>query len=304
MVVAQILGTLVGSILTILASGRLYLPSFRAPIRRLVRDGLPYEGSLVAVSLAGLASSMIVAAQLGVRGVGLFAWCTILATPLLSALAAFHSVAAPTLARMRRGDGSRYDESVRMVTVAAGTLAAVGAGSLVGLVHPIVEFVFGSRWLAATRAVQFCLLGAIPTAILNALAADANARQLRRLTLLSALVGGAASLIVLVPLTKVAGVGGASAAAYCVGPTISALVFVLGLRVRIGVTVVRTLRLFAPLAAASVVLGGISTGPYQLAAACAVMAVIGVSCVWFAERALATRIYRTLRRSQALDPAM
>jgi O-antigen/teichoic acid export membrane protein len=205
---------------------------------------------------------------------------------------------------MRRDDRSRYEESVSVVIAAAGSLVAVGAGCLVGLVHPIIEFVFGSRWLPATTAVQFCLLGTIPTAIFNALAADANARQMVRLILLSALIGGGTSLIILIPLMLIGGIGGASAAAYCVGPAAAAAVFVVGLHVAIGRSILRIVRLFAPLALLSFLLGGFANDPFQFVAACAVMAAVGALSVCLLERALAKRIWRMLRRSPSPDPVI
>ncbi len=301
MVVAQLVGASVGTILTLRASGRLYVPSIRGPIARLIRQGLPYQSSLVASSLAGTASSIVVAAELGVRGIGLFAWCTILATPLMGALLAVHSASAPTLARMRRNDGSRYEESVTIMTRAAGSLAAVGSGCLIGLVHPTIEYVFGARWLPATTAVQLCLAGTIPLAIMNALAADANARQMRRITLLAALAGGAASLITLVPLAAVAGVGGASIAAYCVGPATSVAVFAAGLHARIWPSIFGSLRLFVPLAAFSFALARLATGPLGFVVACILAGSAAAGAVLLGERLLATRILRQLRRQPVAE---
>jgi O-antigen/teichoic acid export membrane protein len=301
-VIAQIVGTAVATCLTVRASGRLFLPSVSGPVLHMVRDGLPYGGSAVAANLAGTVTNLVVAAQLGARGIGLFAWCTILATPVTGALAAVHSVSAPTLARMRRDDGTRYEESVGVVMRTLAVTAAIAAGCLMGLTSPTIRFVFGDRWLPATAAVQFCLAGTIPTAILAVLAADANAQLMRRLTLVSALAGGAATLVVLWPLAALDGVAGASAAAYCVGPIVAAAVFVWGMRAPLTGPLLRSLRLFAPLVVVSLVLGRLVHTPAELAAACTATGAAGLVAAYLAEGDLAKRLVRMMRKPGSSPP--
>ena len=91
-VIAQIVGTALATVLTVRASGRLFLPSLRGPVVKMIREGLPYGASVWATMLTGTITNVLVAAELGARGIGLFAWCTILATPVTGALAAVHSV--------------------------------------------------------------------------------------------------------------------------------------------------------------------------------------------------------------------
>jgi O-antigen/teichoic acid export membrane protein len=302
MVLAYTLGSSLASVLTVRASGRLYLPTIRAPIRRLVRRGLPLQGALIMTGVTGTVTNLVVAAQLGSRGIGFFAWCTILATPLMGAIAAMQSATAPTLARMRRDDGSRYSESAAVMTRAVGVVAAVGAGCLIGLAHPIIEYVFGSRWLPATAAVQLCLAGCIPLAICAALQADANARMERRLTFVASLLGGSVSLAVLVPLALNGGVGGASLAAFCVAPAVASAVFALGLRARMWSTLRSALGLFFGLTIVSFTLDQFVSSPLGLAAACVVTGCAAVAAVYLAERTLTMRILRQLRRQSVADP--
>jgi O-antigen/teichoic acid export membrane protein len=302
MVIAQIVGTTVGTCLTVRASGKLFLPTLRGPVLRLVRDGLPFGGGLWATSLTGTATNLIVAAQLGARGIGFFAWCTILATPLAGVLAAVHSVSVPTLARMRRDDGTRYDESVGVVMRTMATTAAVAAGCLIGLASPTIRFVFGPRWLPATGAVQFCLFGMIPAAILAVLASDANARLLRRRTLASGLTGGVATLAVIWPLSAVDGVAGASAAANCVGPIAAIAVFVWGMPVSVTAPALRSLRLFIPLLAISILLGHLVHTPLEFAAACAVAGATGVVAAYLTEGELMKLIVRMMRSRGTPQP--
>lgn len=304
MVIAQVVGTAVGTYLTVRASGRLIRPSLNGPVWRLVRDGLPFGGGVWATTLTGTATNLLVAAQLGARGIGLFAWCTILATPIAGALAAVHSVSVPTLARMRRDDGARYDESVSVMMQTMGVTAAVAAGCLIGLASPTIRYVFGERWLPATTAVQFCLAGTIPTAFGAVLASDANARLMRRTSLASGLVGGFATLVVLWPLSAIGGVGGASAAATCVGPIAALAVFVWGMRAPIIGPLLRTLRLFAPLLALSVVLGRLVHSPVEFIAACAAMGCVGIAVAYVAEGDLARRILRVLRSAGPSAPSV
>ena len=297
MVIAQVVGTLLTTVLTVHASGRFYLPSIRGPVLALVRDGLPYQGGVVATAVTGSLANILVAVQLGATGVGLFAWCTILSRPILGALSSVHTVASPTLARMRRDDGTRYDESVAVIARTLAAIAAVAAGCLIGVVSPTIRFVFAAHWLPATGAVQFCLAGTIPTAILSVLASDANARFMRRTTLASALVAGAATLVTLWPLAAAFGVAGASAAAFCIGPIAGAAVFVYGLRPRLTDPLFTAARLFLPLLALSFAIGRFVHSPVDLAAACCVIGVAGAGLAYLLEGRLVNRILRLMRQA-------
>jgi O-antigen/teichoic acid export membrane protein len=251
--------------------------------------------------VAGTVATGVVAAMLGARGLGFYAWCTILATPVIGALTAVHSVSAPTLARMRRDDGTRYEESVEVTTRALAVIAAIAAGCLIGLAGPTIRFIFGERWLPATTAVQFCLAGTIATAILNVLAADANAKMMRRTTLISAVIGGIAILATLWPLIELEGVAGASLAYFCIGPVVSIAVFVYALGTRIANTVFRAMRLFVPLLALSIALGRLVHTPAEFAVICAVTGIAGALAGYVGEGELFRRIVRMLRRREGLN---
>jgi PST family polysaccharide transporter len=299
MVIAQIVGTTVGMVLIVRASGRFYLPAINRSIWRLVHDGFPYQGSLILTTVAGTVATGVVAAMLGAHGLGLYAWCTILATPVIGALTAVHSVSAPTLARMRRDDGARYEESVEVITRTLAVIAAIAAGCLIGLANPTIRYIFGERWLPATGAVQFCLAGTIATAILNVLAADANAKMMRRTTLIAAVIGGLAILATLWPLIELDGVAGASAAYFCIGPIVSTAVFAYALRTRIADTAFRAMRLFVPLLALSIVLGRLAHTPAEFALVCAGSGIAGAAAGYFGEGELFRRIVRMLRLRDA-----
>lgn len=295
LVIARFVGQAVATVLTVRASGRLFLPSFRGPVMRMVRDGIPYGASVWTATFTGTLTNVIVAAQLGARGIGLFAWCTILATPVSGALAAVRAVSAPTLAKMRRDDGKRYDESVTIVMRMMAATAAFSAGCLIGLASPTIHYVFGERWLPATTAVQFCLAGTIPTAMLTVMTSDANARQLRRLMLVAASVGAVATLATLWPLSAIGGVGGASAATYCVGPIAAAVTMAWAAPATATGPLLRSLRLFLPLLAASVVLGRIVHTPAEYVAACALSGLMGLAAFYLAEGELCRRVLRVMR---------
>jgi len=295
MVIAQIVGTVVATCLTVHASGRLILPSLHGPVLRMLRDGLPYGASIWTGSFAGAAMNLLVAAQLGARGVGFFGWCTILATPAVGALAAVHSVAVPTLARMRRDDGRRYEESVGVVMQTMAATAAIAAGCLIGLASPTIRYVFGTRWLPATAAVQFCLGGMIASALLSVLYSDANARQLRGRLLTSAVIGAVAMLASFWPLVNVGGVGGASAAANCVGPAAAVVVLAWGTPSLVTRALWRSMRLFIPLLATSVALGRLVHTLPEFALACALSATAGLLAAYLGEGELVRRVVRVLR---------
>jgi O-antigen/teichoic acid export membrane protein len=251
------------------------------------------------MGLTGTVTNLIVSAQLGARGIGLFAWCTILATPISGVLFSVHGVSTPTLARMRRDDGTRYEESVRVVTRTMASVSALCVGCLIGLTGPTIRYVFGDRWLPATGAVQFCLAGLIPTAILAALASDANAREMRRASAVSAAAGGAATLIALVPLSSLDGVAGASAADNCVGPIVAVAVFVWALRPPVIDILLRTLRLLVPLLAVSFLTSRLVHTPLEFAGACVTAGIAGLVGVFLAEGELLKRLIRLLRTRTA-----
>jgi PST family polysaccharide transporter len=261
---------------------------------------------LILTTVAVTVATGVVAALLGAHGLGLYAWCTILATPVIGALTAVHSVSAPTLARMRRDDGTRYEESVELTTRTLAVIAAIAAGCLIGVASPTIRFIFGERWLPATAAVQFCLAGTIPTAILNVLAADANAKMMRRATLVAAVIGGSAILATIWPLIKIDGVAGAALAYFCIGPVVSIAVFVYALRTRIAGTVFRALRLFVPLLALSLALGRLAHTPAEFVVICAVVGIAGLAAGYVGEGQLFRRIVRILRLREAqsgVEPA-
>jgi len=295
MAIAQMVGAATTTVLTVRAVGRLYVPSLKGGAPALVREGLPYQGSVIAVALTGTVVNILVAAQLGARGIGLFAWCTILATPVLAGLSSVHQVAAPTLARMRRDDGRRYDESVGVLMRTLVAIAAVAAGCLIGVTSPTIRFVFAERWLPATSAVQICLAGVMVTAIQAVLVSDANARQMRRTTLVSSIAGAVATLAALWPLAAAGGVGGAAVAAYLIGPAVAVGVFVWATRPPIAKPVWTAIRLFVPLLALSFGLGHFIHTPVELAASCALIAAAGAGLAYVVEGRLAMRILRLLR---------
>jgi PST family polysaccharide transporter len=295
MVIARALGQVVATVLTVRASGRLFLPSFKGPVVRLVRDGIPYGASVWTATLTGTVTNLIVAAQLGARAFGLFAWCTILATPVSGALGAVRAVAAPTLAKMRRDDGKRYDESMSVVMRMMATTAAFSAACLIGLAQPTIHYVFGDRWLGATTAVQFCLAGTIATAMLTVWTSDANARQLRYLMFAAAVAGAVATLATIWPLSAVGGVGGASAATYCVGPIAAATVMAWAAPATAVGPLLAAMRLFLPLLGLSVVLGRLVHTPAEFVAACILTGLAGLTAFYFAEGELCRRILRVMR---------
>ena len=180
-----------------------------------------------------------------------------------------------------------------MQTLAA--TAAIAAACLIGLASPTIRFVFGERWLPATTAVQFCLAGSLPTAILAVLASDANARLMRHASMASAICGGLATLAVLWPLAAFGGVGGAAAAAYCVGPIVATAVFVWRIPAPISGAVARSLRLFVPLLAISLLLGHVAQTPVKFAGACLAMGAAAVVAAYLAEAPLVRRLLRVVR---------
>lgn len=151
-------------------------PTLRGPIYRAIRLSVPYQAPLLAQAATALIVSLLVAAMLGARGVGFFTWSTILATPITTMLFTLYAVILPSLARMRRDDGQQYSQAAGAVLLTFTTVGAAAAAAFIGLVPSVVQFMFNSRWLPATGAVQMSLIGVVPAALVWGCAAVVSSR--------------------------------------------------------------------------------------------------------------------------------
>jgi lipopolysaccharide exporter len=268
------------------------LPSLRGPILRMIRQSIPYQAPLLAQAVVGLIVSALVASLLGAKGVGYFAWSTILATPVLTVVFTLEGVVAPSLARMLRDDGRAFGQATETVLLTFATLAAAAAAASVGLVVPIVHYVFGTRWAPAAGAVQFALVGVVPMSLVAACAAIVNSQDKPGRRLRASIAAGVTALVLTVPLIVAGGVTGAGAVAYVLAPIVEVSVLAAGAQARLGHLVLRVGRIAFPLAALSFVLGHVSNSPLALALSLVAMGATAVAILCAAEHDLVRVLWR------------
>jgi O-antigen/teichoic acid export membrane protein len=160
---------------------------------------------------------------LSTREIGLWAWSTVLATPLITLTAQLHHVAFPSLARLNEHHLDRYDEVVRTVARLQFLFASVAVGVLGGLALPMVRLVFDPRWLEATGAARAALLGVLPLALATLLAAALEARGRPYQRLRSMIMSSAGGLVAALFLAHAFGVTGAAVGVFIVVPLLDVL---------------------------------------------------------------------------------
>jgi O-antigen/teichoic acid export membrane protein len=305
LVLAQVVGSATGLAFALLfawrAVDRLPTPTLRGPIVPLIRASVPFQAPLMAQAVVGVAFPLIVASVLGARGLGFVMWSTILATPFLTLIFALQPVIAPSLARMLRDDGSRYDDAARTVLLTLVVLSVVGCGAVVGLVPAIIRFIFGARWLPAKDAVELALLGIVPSSLVVGCASIIGSRNQPGKALRASLAAGAAAVALTVPAAVLGGVPGAACVAYVVAPLIELAVLAKLAAVPLGVVGIHGARILLPLAALSFVVGRHVTSPGTLAAGSALMGCAGIAFLAVCERELIRVLWRRIRPNAAVD---
>lgn len=279
----------------LLAAHGLPMPAFRRPVLQFVRLSFPYQAPLMAQAAVGLIVSLLVAALLGARDVGFYAWSTILATPILTIIFTLEGVIAPSLARMLRDDGNQYGTATNVVLLTFAVLAATTFGTFIGLVPSIVRFIFGERWLPATGAVQMALAGVVPTSLVAGCASILASQDRPGGRLKSSIAAGIAALIFTAPLTLAAGVTGAAAVAYVISPIVEVIILASHAGAHMSQLLLRIGRIALPLATLSVVLERFSTSPESLALAVLVTMVAAVALLAATERQLVQIFWLKIR---------
>ncbi len=295
MVCAYAVGSVVEVAYLMVAARGLPRPSLRGPIFRVVRLSLPYQAPFVAQAAVGLIVSFLVASMLGAKGVGFFAWSTILATPIITIVFTLERVIYPSLARMLRDDGQRYSQATGVVLLTFATLAASAAAAFIGLVPSVVRFIFASRWLPATGAVQMSLIGVVPLALAAGCGAVVNSQDRPGNRLKASLAAAGTALVLTVPLTLAAGVTGAAAVAYVISPAVEFLVLASQAGARLGHLGWRIVRIGVPLGTLSLLLGHLTTSRATFAAAIVLACLAALAVLAATERQLVRSLWRQLR---------
>jgi O-antigen/teichoic acid export membrane protein len=299
MVTAYAVSSLVNGAYLIVAARGLPRPSLRGPIFRLIRLSLPYQAPFVAQAGVGLIVSLVVASMLGASGVGFFAWSTTLGAPIIVMIFTLERVISPSLARMLRDDGQQYSQATSVVVLTFATLSATAAATFIGLVPCVVRFIFNSRWLPATGAVQMSLIGVVPTALVMGCAAVVNSQDRPGDRLKASIAAAGAALVLTVPLTLAAGVTGAAAVAYVISPIVEVIVLASQAGARLVHLGLRIARIAVPLGCLSVLLGHLATSRATFAAALVLASLAAAVALGTMERQLVRSLWRQVRPQAA-----
>jgi PST family polysaccharide transporter len=285
---ALVLGTYANVLVSLLISVRLGGPIARPRVgdrlRYLVRDGLPYRGPIILAGALGVALPLIVAAVLGQHRLGLWAWSTILAAPVIAVTTIIQSVLVPTLARLY---GQYRDQFLMTCDRAARLIALIAAGAaaaLVGLAPEIVRQVFGARWIGATGAVQVTLVGIVPMAFMQFISAVVVVRERARTRFTCSLVASAVALAMAYPLMEWAGVTGAAVTSALVFPVVDCVLLARYAGAPLRRATVNVVTVMVGIGAVSVTLNRFATTPAALAAMSAATGVATLAFLWIVDR--------------------
>lgn len=219
-ILAQIPSALLGTVLLTRAGREFAPPGQLSRIPALVRGGIPFQLPLIISTSVGFVSPIIVLQALDTHDLGLWSWSTILAGPITAILFGIHQVLTPSLARLRRFDDSKSDEAAEMFLRLLLLVASIAAGTLIGLSEPIIEIVFGDRWVPAVDAVRITLLAVVPTAWAFVLVARLEILNRMAARVRVSLIAGTTVLVVMYPLAHFGGVAGAAAASALLLPVL------------------------------------------------------------------------------------
>ena len=297
MVGASVVSSAVSVAYLIVAARGLPRPSLRGPVLRVIRLSLPYQAPLVAQAAVGVIVSLMVAAMLGAKGVGFFTWSTILATPIITIVFTLQAVIGPSLARMLRDDGEQYSQATGVVLLTFAILGATFAAAFIGLVPAVVRFIFNSRWIPATGAVQMSLIGVVPTALVAGCAAIVSSQDRPGRRVEASLAAAAAALLLTIPLTLLAGVTGAAAVAYVISPIVEVIVLASHADAGLARLGLRIARIGVPLAALSLLLGHLITSRTTFAAAIVLAGLAALGVLATTENQLVRSLWRQVRPS-------
>ena len=221
LVAGQIAYSVTSLVVMVLGGGGLVRP-VRTGALALARRGLPYQGALVVQALFSICSIAVVGTQLSTRELGLWTWCTVLATPLIALAHALHGVAFPAFSRLHEHHRSRYAEALSMVARLQFLFVSAVVGVLCGMTVPLVRHLFDDKWLDAVPAVRAALLGVLPLILAALLAAGVESSGRPHLRLRAMIVSTIAGVVTAMPLSALYGTTGAAAATFLVVPLLDA----------------------------------------------------------------------------------
>lgn len=222
LVAGQLASSVTLMLLIVLLGGGLVAPRGRGALD-LARRGLPYQGALSIQAFFAIASLAVVGTQLSTAELGLWTWCTVLATPLLGLATNLQNLAFPALSRLHEHHADRHDDAVSMVARLEFLPVAAAVGVLCGLTVPLVRYVFDDRWLGAVDAARAALLGVLPFLLAALLAASAQAAGRPGLRLRAMGLSTVLGVVAAIPLSARYGTTGAAVAIFFLVPFVDAV---------------------------------------------------------------------------------
>lgn len=294
LVAAQVVVSVVSSVtLTVGGGGPV------RPVRRgswgLARRGMAYQGTLVVQSLFSIASLAVVGTQLDTAQLGLWTWCTVLATPLISIAQNMHGVVFPSLSRLNEDHGGRHNEAVETVARLQFLFVSVAVGLLCGLALPVIRLVFDPRWLAGTGAARAALLGVLPLVLATLVAAALESRGRADLRLRSMVISCVVGVLALVVLADRFGATGAAVGSYLLVPLVDVAILLRWTRVDLRRAVLNLVVLTGGTFAVAFVLAARVTDLGGLLGAAVAAGVFGVVLMPVVDRPSLRRAWRVLR---------
>ena len=230
LVAGQLLFSVVSTALLLGLGGGVVRPQPRGAVA-LARRGLPYQGALTVQAMFAIASVGVVGTQLSTAELGLWTWCTVLATPLLALAMNLQNLAFPALARLHEHHSAQHRAAVSLAARLQLLPVAVVVGTLCGLTVPVVQHVFDPRWLGAVDAARAALLAVVPFLLAALLAATAQSMGRPGLRLRAMALSTLVGVVCAVPLAARFGTTGAAVAIFTVVPLVDALLLLLWVRV-------------------------------------------------------------------------
>lgn len=295
LVAGQVVSSVTSTLLFLVAGG-LVAPRVRGALR-LARRGLPYQGALAIQAFFAIASLGVVGTQLSTAQLGLWTWCTVLATPLLGLATNLQHLAFPALSRLHEHHADRHGAAVSMVARLEFSPVAAAVGVLCGLTVPLIRHAFDDRWLGAVDAARAALLGVLPFLLAALLAASAQAAGRPGLRLRAMGPSTLVGVVAAVPLSAWYGPTGAAIAIYLVVPLVDAAILVRLLRADIRRAVANAAVIGGGSFAVALLLSPYAEGVASLMAVGAVAGVAGLGLMLLVDLPVLRTGWRIVRPS-------
>lgn len=232
LVAGQLAFSTVTTLVMLAAGGGLVRPVYRGALA-LARRGMSYQGAFVVQALFAICGVAVVGTQLTTAELGLFTWCTVLATPLISLSQNLHSVMFPALSRLHEFHGDRHGSAVAMVARLQFLFVSAVVGLLCGLTVPVVRYVFDEKWLGAVDAARAALIGVVPLVLAALLGAGLESSGRPRLRLQAMAVSATLAVLVALPMSAWFGTTGAAVSIFLLAPLLDAVLLVRSAAVRL-----------------------------------------------------------------------